>query len=202
MAGSTSGCEDASRPSAGCAEVRFIPTPLAGAYIVELEKREDERGFFARGWCAEEAEQVGLNPRVVQSNISFNHRAGTIRGLHYQRPPFQEAKLVRCIDGAIHDVIVDLRRESNSFGKWFAADLTRENRLALYVPEGFAHGFQTLEDGTEVLYSVSAPYHPEAEGGIRFDDERLGIVWPLRPTVVSQKDRLLPRLGAREEVLR
>ncbi|HZS44670.1 MAG TPA: dTDP-4-dehydrorhamnose 3,5-epimerase family protein, partial [Blastocatellia bacterium] len=133
----------------------FTETSLKGAYIIEPELLEDERGFFARVWCQKEFEDHGLNPRLAQCSISFNKRKGTLRGMHYQAKPFEEAKLVRCTRGAIYDVIVDLRPESESRYKWFACELTEQNRRMLYVPEGFAHGFQTLEDNTEVFYQIS-----------------------------------------------
>lgn len=170
--------------------MRFEPTPLAGAYVVELELHTDERGFFAREWCEEEFGARGLATRMVQGNVSYNRRRGTLRGMHYQASPHEEAKLVRCRHGAIHDVIVDLRPGSASRLDWFGVELSSENRRALYVPEGFAHGYLTLADDSEVSYLVSASYHPAAERGIRYNDPAVGIAWPELPiTSVSEKDR-------------
>lgn len=170
----------------------FTETPLAGAYLIDLESHQDERGFFARTYCRREFEKRGLNPEVVQCNTSFNHKAGTVRGMHHQRPPASEAKLVRCIRGAIVDVIVDLRTASPSYGKHFAAELTAENRRALFVPECFAHGFQTLSDNTEVYYQMSAFYEPSSGAGYRYDDPRLAISWPLPISVISETDLSWP----------
>lgn len=178
--------------------MKFLPTPLAGAYLVELEPLEDERGFFARSFCQNEFRALGLDPVVAQCNVSFNRRRGTLRGLHYQAEPHAEAKLVRCTRGAIWDVIVDLRSNSPTARQWFAAELTAENRRSLYVPAGFAHGFQTLADDTEVFYQMSEFYHPEAARGIRWDDPVLAIPWPIKDAVVSPRDRGFPRL---DEVL-
>lgn len=171
-------------------------TELAGAFVLEPEPVCDERGFFARTWCAEEAGRRGLDPRVVQCNISFNRRAGTVRGLHWQAPPHAEAKLVRCTHGAIFDVIVDLRRRSPTFGRHLAVILSQENRRMLYVPPGFAHGFQTLEDATEVFYQMSAAYHGPSARGILWNDPDLAIPWPpAAERIVSARDRALPRLA-------
>lgn len=171
----------------------FNETEIPGTFIVDLEPREDERGFFARAWCRREFEEQGLSGRLVQCNISFNHRSGTLRGLHYQAPPSEEAKLVRCTRGAVFDVIVDLRQDSPTFKSWAGIELTAENRRALYVPEGFAHGYQTLVDATETLYQVSEFYSPEAERGVRWDDPAFGIVWPIAGTrIISEKDRSWP----------
>ena len=175
----------------------FTETKLTGAYLIELDKHEDERGFFARSWCTDEFEEHGLNPRVVQCNISFNKKLGTLRGLHYQSPPYQEAKLVRCTMGALYDVIVDLRSDSSSFKKWFSVELTAQNRRALYVPEGFAHGFQTLVDNTEVFYQMSEFFHPECARGIRWDDAAFGIVWPAVEKIISKQDQDIPLWSAR-----
>lgn len=175
--------------------MRFIETPLPGAFVIELDRREDERGFFARTWCHDEFARRGLEAQITQCNVSFNQRRGTIRGLHYQAAPHEEAKLVRCTRGALFDVIVDLRPTSPTFGRWTAAELTAENRRALYIPKQFAHGFQTLEDDTEVVYQMSADYHPDSVRGIRWDDPAIGIDWPLRDAVLSPRDRELPRLG-------
>ncbi len=173
----------------------FSPTPLAGACVVELEPVADDRGFFARAFCREEFEAHGLNPQLAQSNISFNRRRGTLRGLHYQAAPYAEAKLVRCTQGAIWDVIVDLRADSPSYKRWHAVELSAENRRALYVPEGFAQGFQTLADDSEVLYLMSQFYRPDAARGLRWDDPALGIAWPIADPQLSDRDRSLPRLG-------
>jgi dTDP-4-dehydrorhamnose 3,5-epimerase len=173
--------------------VIFTETRLRGAFTIDVEPHEDERGFFARVWDGEELEAHGLETRVVQSSIAYNHVAGTLRGLHFQAAPFAETKLVRCTRGAIWDVIVDLRRESPTFLEWVAVELTAENRRTLYVPEQFAHGYQTLADETEVWYQMSERYAPDAARGLRWDDPRLGIDWP--PTekrVISARDRSWP----------
>jgi dTDP-4-dehydrorhamnose 3,5-epimerase len=166
----------------------FIETELKGAYIIDLERREDERGFFARTWCQQEFEAHGLVARIVQANTSYNKAKGTLRGMHYQRAPHAETKLVRASRGAIYDVIVDLRPDSPTFKRWIGVELTADNRRALFVPEGFAHGFQTLEDNTDVSYQVSAFYTPGAEGGLRYNDPAFDIEWPLPVSVISPKD--------------
>lgn len=168
--------------------MKFTPTPLHDAHIVDLERREDERGFFARAFCAREFAEHSLNPQFVNANLSHNTRAGTLRGMHFQRVPHAEVKLVRCVRGAIFDVIVDLRSDSPSYSHWFGVELSADNGRALYIPEGFAHGFQTLEDDSDVLYHVSAFYLPEAEGGVRYNDPSFGIDWPLAVTTISPKD--------------
>ena len=178
----------------------FTETRLAGAYVIDPERREDERGFFARVYCEEEFRAHGLMPHIAQANISHNRLRGTLRGMHYQRPPHGEAKLVRCTRGAIHDVIVDLRPDSPTYLQWIGVDLTADNRRMLYVPEMFAHGFVTLEDDTEVTYQVSEFYTPGAEGGIRWDDPALGIEWPVEVRVISEKDRSWPDLTADQGV--
>jgi len=167
----------------------FKETKLRGAYVIELDPLEDERGFFARSFCKREFEEHGLNPSVVQSNISYNKKKGTLRGMHYQVAPYEEAKLVSCIRGAIYDAIIDLRPESSTFKKWTAVELTAENRKMLYVPERFAHGFLTLEDNTEVFYQMSEFYHPECAQGARWDDPAFGIEWPMDELILSDKDR-------------
>jgi dTDP-4-dehydrorhamnose 3,5-epimerase len=169
--------------------VIFTPTNLPGAYLIEPERREDERGFFARTWCAEEFAAHGLADRCVQCNVSFNRYRGTIRGMHYQRPPHAEAKLVHCTRGAIHDVILDLRADAPTCGQWIAVELNADNHRMLYVPEGFAHGFQTLTDATEVFYQMAECYDPECAAGVRWDDPAFGIAWPLPPAVMSARDR-------------
>ncbi|MBA3961935.1 MAG: dTDP-4-dehydrorhamnose 3,5-epimerase [Chthoniobacterales bacterium] len=170
----------------------FTETPLAGAFLIELELHKDERGFFARTFCRREFEAHGLNPDVVQCNTSYNHKAGTIRGMHRQKPPAREAKLVRCVRGAIYDVIVDVRPKSPTYGKHFAAELTADNRRALYVPESFAHGFQTLEDNCEIEYQMSEYHSPGSATGYRYDDAALAITWPLPVTLISALDLAWP----------
>jgi dTDP-4-dehydrorhamnose 3,5-epimerase len=175
--------------------LKFTSTPLAGAYVVELERLEDERGFFARSFCQEEFRQHGLKPAIAQCNVSWNRSRGTLRGLHFQAAPHEEAKVVRCSRGAIWDVIVDLREGSPTRLRWHAQELSADNRLAFYVPEGFAHGFQTLADDSEVLYQMSESYHPDLARGLRWDDPKLGIRWPLPGPILSPRDRayaLLP----------
>jgi dTDP-4-dehydrorhamnose 3,5-epimerase len=172
----------------------FTPTPLAGLLVIDLERREDERGFFARSFCQDEFASHGLNARVVQCNVSFNARQGTLRGMHYQAPPHEEAKVVRCTRGAIWDVAVDLREHSATRWRWHGVELTADNRRALYVPEGFAHGFQTLTDDSEVLYQMSESYHADLARGVRWDDPRFGIRWPLPAPILSERDRTYPLL--------
>ena len=179
----------------------FRETPLAGAFLVEIEPRADERGFFARTFCREEFAAHGLEPAVVQCSVSFNQAAGTVRGMHYQAAQGggrREAKLVRCTQGAIFDAIVDLRAGSPTYGWPFTIELTAEGHLALYVPPGFAHGFQTLADDTELYYQMSASYAPEHARGFRHDDPQIGIAWPLPVAVISERDRGLPRFAERE----
>lgn len=178
----------------------FTETRLSGAFIIDPEPRGDERGLFARTFCQHEFAAHGLKVEVAQTNLSFNHRAGTLRGLHFQRPPAAETKLVRCTRGAIVDVIVDLRPGSPTYLGHVAVELSEDNRRALYVPELFAHGYQTLTDGAEVTYQVGEFYTPGAEGGLRHDDPRLGISWPLPVSVISGKDAGWPLLTT-EEVL-
>lgn len=177
--------------------MKFTETRLKGAYVVDMVPLEDERGFFARTWCAREFEEHGLNSKLVQCNISYNKKKGTIRGMHYQAAPHQEAKLVSCIKGAIYDVIIDLRAESPTYRQWFGVELTPYSPLTphrmLYVPEGFAHGFQTLEDDTEVFYQMSEFYHPECARGVRWDDPAFEIEWPVNGNpVISSRDRDIP----------
>lgn len=173
----------------------FTETSLPGAYVIDLEKRVDERGHFARAWCRREFEALGLASEIEQINVAFSPRRGTLRGLHFQRPPHEEVKLVRCTRGAIFDVIVDLRPESPTHLRWFAAELTADNGRMLYMPRGFAHGYQTLEDGTEITYQTTHPYVPHAASGVRFDDPALGIRWPLLVTAVSAADHSWPLLS-------
>jgi dTDP-4-dehydrorhamnose 3,5-epimerase len=170
----------------------FRETPLAGAFVLEAERIEDERGFFARSFSREEFAAHGLDPEIAQCSISFNHRRGTLRGLHFQTAPFEEVKLVRCTRGSIWDVIVDIRPGSPTRGRHFAVVLSAEARNALYIPKGFAHGFITLEDEAEVFYQISAPYSAENARGYRWDDPTFAIPWPEPATVISDRDRNLP----------
>jgi dTDP-4-dehydrorhamnose 3,5-epimerase len=169
--------------------VLFRETKLPGAFVIELQKHEDERGFFARSCCQREFEAHGLNPRTVQCNVSFNKVKGTLRGMHYQVAPCAEAKLVRCTRGAIYDVIIDLRRESATYKQYITEVLTSNNYRALFIPEGFAHGFQTLEDNSEVFYQMSEFYSPEHQRGLRYNDRAFRINWPIDTTVISDRDR-------------
>lgn len=171
----------------------FRETPLAGAWILEPERFADERGFFARTYCRRDFEERGLDPAVAQCSVSFNHRRGTLRGLHFQAAPHEEVKLVRVTRGAVWDVIVDLRPGSPTSGRHFGVTLTAEEGNALYIPKGFAHGFQTLEDGSEVFYQISTFYAPESARGYRWDDPAFAIPWPEPPSVISEKDLNLPR---------
>jgi dTDP-4-dehydrorhamnose 3,5-epimerase len=178
----------------------FTPTELDGVFLVDLEPRQDDRGFFARAWCRDEFAEQGLSTELAQCNISFNNRKGTLRGMHFQAAPHAEVKLVRCTRGAIYDVVVDLRPDSPTRERWFGVELTADNRRMLYVPEGFAHGYQTLVDATETFYHVSARYAPHAEGGVRWNDPAFGIEWPDpdRP-LMSEKDRAWPDYRPRDE---
>jgi len=176
--------------------VKFSPTALAGACIIDIEPVPDERGFFARSWCREEFARHGLNPDLAQCSISFNKKRGTLRGMHYQAEPHEETKVVRCTRGAIYDVIVDLRPASPTFRKWIAVELSADNRRMLYIPAGLAHGFQSLTDDTEVFYQISAPYHPESARGARWNDPAFGIEWPVAERVISDKDRQYPDFAA------
>lgn len=169
--------------------MQFVPTKIAGVFLIEPERREDPRGFFARSWCREEFARHGLDARLVQCNISFNARRGTLRGMHYQAAPYGEAKVVRCTMGAIYDVAVDLRPESATYRQWVAAELTAQNRRMLYIPQDLAHGFQTLEDDSEVFYQMSEFYHPESACGVRWNDQAFQIAWPLADPLLSDKDR-------------
>lgn len=170
----------------------FKETKLKGVFIIELEPSYDERGSFARSFCQREFEARGLNGRLVQCSISFNKKKGTLRGMHYQVAPYEEAKIVQCLRGAIYDVIIDLRPDSATFKQWVAVELTADNRKMLYIPEGIAHGFQTLEDDTEVFYQMSEFYHPECARGVRWDDSAVGIKWPIAEGILSTKDRSYP----------
>jgi len=170
----------------------FTETPLAGAFVIEPELLEDARGFFARTWCERELEARGLVTRIAQCSTSFNKRKGTLRGMHYQAPPLAETKIVRCIRGSMYDVIIDLRPKSPSFARHFAIVLTADNRKMLYVPGGFAHGFQTLEDDTEVLYQISEFYSSAYARGVRWDDPAFGIRWPSDERTIVERDRTYP----------
>lgn len=170
----------------------FRETKLAGAFVIEMEQHEDERGFFARSWCQKEFAQHGLNARTVQCNVSFNKVKGTLRGMHYQVSPCQEAKVVRCTRGSIYDVIIDLRPESKTYKEHISEVLSGDNYKALYVPEGFAHGFQTLDDNSEVYYQMSEFYSPENQRGLRYDDPAFDIHWPMTAAVISERDRKYP----------
>lgn len=174
-------------------------TKLKGAFIIEAERTGDERGFFARAWCKKEFEAHGLDSRLVQSNISFNKKRGTLRGMHYQVAPHEETKLVRCTTGAIFDVIIDLRPESVTYKQWIGVELRATNHKMLYVPKGFAHGFQTLEDNTEVFYHVSEFYSARSERGVRWNDQTFGIKWPeTESRVISEKDKNWPDYLSKE----
>jgi dTDP-4-dehydrorhamnose 3,5-epimerase len=175
--------------------LKFESTPLAGAMLIEIEPVEDERGFFARSFCQQEFRRHGLDPAIVQCNVSWNRRRGTLRGLHYQAAPHEEVKIVRCTRGVIWDVIVDLRETSPTRFKWLGVELTGQSHRALYVPKGFAHGFQTLADDTEVFYQMSESYRAELARGVRWNDPKLVIDWPLPDPILSERDRgydLLP----------
>lgn len=174
----------------------FTTTQLDDAWLIDLEPREDERGFFARIWCRQELAAQGLDTEIAQESLSFNRHRGTVRGLHFQRPPHDETKIVRCARGGIFDVIVDLRSRSPSYLRWQGFELTAENRKALYVPKGFAHGFQTLADNAEIVYQISEFYAPNWAGGYRYDDVAFGIAWPLRVTVISERDLSWPAFRA------
>ncbi len=166
----------------------FTQSALAGAYIIEPEPLKDDRGFFSRTFCVNEYTELGLNPHIVQCNISYNHIKGTVRGMHYQLAPHREVKVVRCTRGAIYDVIVDLRSDSTTYKQWVGVELTADNGKQLYVPTGFAHGYQTLEDSSEVSYQVSEFYSPQSEQGVRWNDPAFAITWPLKVHSISDKD--------------
>jgi dTDP-4-dehydrorhamnose 3,5-epimerase len=172
--------------------VIFRPSPLAGAFVIEPEPIPDARGLFARTWCHRELEAHGLESRLAQCSTSFNKRKGTLRGMHYQAVPFAETKIVRCTRGSMYDVIIDLRPESATFTRHFGAMLTADNRKAMYIPQGFAHGFQTLEDDTEVFYQISEFYSPEHSRGVRWNDPAFGIAWPPDEWTMSERDRSYP----------
>jgi dTDP-4-dehydrorhamnose 3,5-epimerase len=170
----------------------FSETELKGAFLIEPERKEDQRGFFARTWCQQEFEDHGLNSKLVQCSVSFNNKKGTLRGMHLQVAPFEETKLVRCTKGEIFDVIIDLRPESQTFKKYFSVLLNEENRLMLYIPPGFAHGFQTMADNTEVFYQMSQLYSPEHARGVRWNDPVFGIQWPEDKRIIIDRDLNYP----------
>jgi dTDP-4-dehydrorhamnose 3,5-epimerase len=176
----------------GARRLKFQPIELPGAFVITPEPHRDERGLFARIWCSREFEEHGLDPRLVQCSLSFNPVKGTLRGLHYQVEPHAEAKCIRCTRGSIYDVIVDLRTTSPTFKQWRSFELTADNRLALYVPEGMAHGFQTLAPDTEVMYHMSEFHHPDSARGVRWDDPAFGIAWPPDERTMSDRDRQYP----------
>jgi dTDP-4-dehydrorhamnose 3,5-epimerase len=180
----------------------FTGTELEGAFVIDLERREDTRGFFARAFCQNEFEARGLKPVIAQANIAHNAKKGTVRGMHFQFPPAAETKLVRCTRGAIVDIIVDLRPESPTYLHHVSVELTEANQRALYVPERFAHGYQALQDDTDTSYQVGEFYTPDAEGGLLYNDPRLGLTWPLPVTVMSDKDKLFPPLDRAENELK
>jgi dTDP-4-dehydrorhamnose 3,5-epimerase len=172
--------------------LKFEATPLPGAFLVEIERLEDERGFFARTWCRDEFRARGIQVDMVQASVSHNRKAGTLRGLHYALPPSTEAKLVRCARGRVHDVLLDLRRDSPSYRRHMGVTLDAERRNAVYIPHGLAHGFQTLVDDCDVLYMMTDFYRPELAAGVRFDDPAFGIEWPLEVTCIAERDRTYP----------
>jgi dTDP-4-dehydrorhamnose 3,5-epimerase len=172
--------------------MNFTETPLKGACLIDLERKEDHRGFFARSWCREEFGRHGLNSELAQINLAFSPRKGTLRGMHYQVIPDAEIKVVRCTSGAIYDVIIDLRPGSATCGKWFGVELNSRNRRMLYIPEGYAHGYQTLEEESEMYYLTSRPYAPASARGVRYNDPAFGIAWPLPVECISDADASWP----------
>ena len=180
----------------------FTKTKLKGAYIIEIDRKEDSRGFFARAFCQKEFEAHGLKPIIAQANVAFNHKKGILRGMHFQYPPAAETKLVRCTRGAILDIIVDLRPESSTYLDHIAVELNEDNQRALYVPERFAHGYQVLRDKTETSYQVGEFYAPHAESGLAYNDPRLGLKWPLPVSVISDKDQIWKLLSEIEPELK
>ncbi|TXK33857.1 dTDP-4-dehydrorhamnose 3,5-epimerase [Pontibacter qinzhouensis] len=166
----------------------FTETKLKGAYIVDVKRIEDDRGFFGRAWCKNEFDELGLSSNVVQTNLSSNKKKGTLRGMHFQVTPHAESKLVRCTRGALYDVIIDLREDSPTYMQWLGVELTADSFRMLYVPENFAHGFLTLQDNTDIMYQVTEFYAPAAERGIRYNDPSFNIAWPMKPQVISEKD--------------
>lgn len=176
--------------------MNFNSTKIDGLYSVDINKLEDERGFFGRAFCSEEFKELGLDPKVCQANMSYNKLAGTLRGMHYQKSPYQESKFIRCISGSIYDVVIDLRKNSPTYCHSYGIELNDKNRTALFVPKDFAHGFLTLKNDTEVLYMVSQPYVPNAEKGIRWNDPFFNIDWPAKPILVSTKDDQWPNFSS------
>ena len=174
--------------------MNFTKTPLSGAFLVDLEPASDDRGFFARTFCEDEFAKRGLPRRFVQCNISFNAKRGTLRGMHFQAAPHAESKLVRCTSGAIFDVIVDIRRSSATYCSWYGIELTSANRRSLFIPDGYAHGFLSLEDNSEVSYMMSTAYAPDFARGFRWDDAAVGIRWPAKPAIISERDATYPVL--------
>jgi dTDP-4-dehydrorhamnose 3,5-epimerase len=172
--------------------MKFDATNIAGVFEIGIEAKHDERGLFARTWCKKEFEEQGLDSRLVQCSLSLNTRKGTLRGMHYQAAPYEEAKLVRCTHGAIYDVVVDLRPQSPTFKRWIAVTLTDQNRRMVYIPAGCAHGFLTLQDNSEVFYQMSQVYNAESARGVRWDDPSFGIDWPEKVQVISERDRTYP----------
>ena len=176
--------------------MQFIPTKFESAWLIKPDRYEDDRGFFARTWCQQEFAEHGLNPNLSQCSVSFNLTRGTLRGMHFQAAPREEAKLIRCTQGSIFDVIVDVRKDSPTFGAWQDFELTAKNRHSLYIPEGFAHGFQTLKSGSEVFYQMSEFFHPELARAFHYADPAMGIAWPLPVKVISKQDALNPSLDS------
>jgi dTDP-4-dehydrorhamnose 3,5-epimerase len=172
--------------------MRFVETKLLDGYKVQCERFVDERGYFARVWDQSELTQLGLDSSLVQCSLSFNHKKGTVRGMHFQVHPYAETKLVRCSRGALYDVMIDLRPESATFKQWVGSELTSDNGMMLYIPKGFAHGFQTLEDNTEIFYQISSTYVKDAQRGVRWNDPQFGIEWPCATTVINQRDATYP----------
>lgn len=172
--------------------MKFTEAPIAGVYVIDPRPVEDHRGFFARTYCEEEFHARGLETHFAQCSIAFSSRRGTLRGMHYQRDPYGEVKLVRCTRGAVYDAVIDLRPHSATFRQWFAVELTADNRRMLYVPRGMAHGYLTLEDETEISYQMSTPYHPEAAAGVRWNDPAFAVRWPLDVAVIAERDDRYP----------
>lgn len=176
--------------------MKFTELPLEGAYLIEIKLLEDERGFFARNWCRDEFDERGLKTEIAQCSTSFNRKKGTLRGMHYQAQPHEETKIVRCTRGSVYDIIVDIRPFSPTYKKWLSFELTADNRKSLYIPAGFAHGFQTLEDETELFYQISEPYRAELARGIRWNDPAFDFRWPIESLIISERDRSFPDFSA------
>jgi dTDP-4-dehydrorhamnose 3,5-epimerase len=173
--------------------MKFTPTPLAGAWVIDIERHADDRGFFARTFCTDEFSTRGITFTAVQCNISHNARQGTLRGMHFQKPPYEEPKLVSCAAGAVYDVVIDIRPTSPTYAQWFGVELSAANHAMVFIPGGFAHGFIALTDNADVAYMMGARYSESAASGIRFDDPAIGIVWPIVPTIISDRDRAYSR---------